>query len=420
MPTTPSNASGGSSPFSPPITVSDTPAAGEVLTATSASTAAWSAPASGTPRLLPISDVPTILATSAAGHFERHPMLPSVIRAKGLGFGTIADAKANVPTTWTLTNGSGIGSASATNGKLQAVHANSGTDNFYGGTGTAPYYQRSFTRPVGVRFGCVFRFSAADMSASNAGARVGFATAGTPIAMVYFYNLQFRTLINSSTQGAIFTFADAAAQAAGVWVNIEIGPAGDIEISYVQSSSDTEPTTGWAVALRGTLTSTATTWLEVFTVVREGGAGTPTAEIYGYRTYCDTAPSVIPAQGALNGTGFAAVSDAVILADIDYGAAGGLPDQATLRLMLADAVNRIPGDTAAWTFSATGSDSANPAAATTYQSAAALVLKVPSSDTTLSTAKQYWRVRAICTSAGSVLPGSFDLARFPGVYAAAT
>lgn len=56
----------------------------------------------------------------------------------------------------------------------------------------------------------------------------------------------------------------------------------------------------------------------------------------------------------------------------------------------------------------------------TYQSAAPLVLKVPSSDTTLSTAKQYWRVRAICTSAGSVLPGSFDLARFPGVYAAAT
>ena len=47
------------------------------------------------PRLLPISDVVSILASSASTHFDRHPMMAGVVRTKGRPFGTIAD----IPTT---------------------------------------------------------------------------------------------------------------------------------------------------------------------------------------------------------------------------------------------------------------------------------------------------------------------------------
>lgn len=392
------------------ISISGTPSVNQVPVASSTSSATWSTIATSS-RNLPISDIISILATSSNGHFQRHSLLPSIIQLKGRGFGTIADAKTNVATTWSITNSSGIGSASSTNDKLQLVHANSGTDNFYGGTGTAPYYQRSFTRPIGTRFGCVFRFSAADMTASNAGARVGYATAGVPIAMVYFVGLQFRWLTNSSSQGPIFTFNDNAAIAAGVWVNIEIGSAGDYVFAYVQSSSDVEPTTGWAVTKRGTLTTSEVTWLEVFTVIREGGAGTPTAEIYGYRTYCNNISSLIPAQGIINSTGFPTTSDSIIIGVFDYGTSKGLPDITNTRLILADSINKLPGDSASWTWSFTGSDSASPAAATTYQSAVSLNLKQPNSDTTETVARQYWTLRAICSSTSSIQPGSLDLSR---------
>ena len=50
---------------------------------------------------------------------------------------------------------------------------------------------------------------------------------------------------------------------------------------------------------------------------------------------------------------------------------------------------------------------------------AALVLKVPSTDTTLSTAKRYWILRAKVASTSSLQPASIDLARIPGIYSAA-
>lgn len=121
----------------------------------------------------------------------------------------------------------------------------------------------------------------------------------------------------------------------------------------------------------------------------------------------------------LNCEGFVGTSTAVVIAQPNFGSNGNLPDIADWKFRLTDSVNRIPGDTAAWVFGFTGSNSSFAACTepTTFQSASTLQLKLPGTDTVTTSTFQYWQVWAKCTSTGNTQPGSIDLARLPGVYA---
>ena len=385
----------------------------------------------GSPRLLPILDVVTVLASSASTHFDRHPDGGSVVRLKGRPFGTIADAIASVPTTWTLVNSARLTSASASGDSIVLTHLGSGSaDILYNGTATAAHYKRSlggapFTPCRHVR---IFHIAGTVAGASTSIGAGIIDSANQWIARADLFNnagtFQFR-VITASTALSVIGTRTAPEMVTGTWVKVVADEHTRVaQVYYVHGSyAGGEPTSpsSWTLAVSATAWPATGTFSDVITVERQVAGTGPVGTFSGWRSFREpTLGALVGLQDNWNSLGYAAATDALLLADLDYGSSGGLPDQATARLMLADAINRYPAESASWTFSFTGSDSASPAAATTYQAAAALVLKAPSSDTTVTTAKRYWRLRAIATSASSIQAGSLDLARIPGIYAAAT
>jgi len=382
----------------------------------------------GSPRLLPLLDIPTILASSSNTHFDRAPLAGSVVRLKGRTFGTIADAITNPPTTWTLVNSARLTSAAASGDSIVLTHLGSGAaDILYNGVATAAHYKRSLG---GAPFTPCRHFRVFHLAGTVAGASTSifagiidsnnqwiaradlFNTAGT-------FNIR---AITASTALTTIASRTAGELLTGTWWKLVADEHTRVaQVYYSHGSYASGEPTSWTLAVSGTAWPATGTFLDTYGVERQAAGTGPVGTISGWRSYREPTLSALTGlQDNWNSLGYAATSDAILLADLDYGTAGGLPDQATIRLALADAVNRYPAEAATWTFSFTGSDSASPAAATTYQSAAALVLKAPSSDTTVSTAKRYWRLRAIATSTSSIQAGSIDLSRIPGVYAVAT
>lgn len=381
----------------------------------------------GAPRFLPIRDVVSILADSASGHYTRHPLLPSCVRLEGRPLGTIADAVANPPTTWTLTNSARLASASASGDSLTMTTVGSGIDTFYNGTASSGYYSRAITRGAG-RIGRVFHIAASTVSGTNTGVRYGIVhEAGQLLACADIYNngsgTFLRYIVNNTTSANIVSLTSGQA-ATGVWVWVELDlVSGGIWIRYALGSYGSgEPAVGsWTLGYHGLATASYIddALTDVITVVREAANTAPVGIVSGFRAYNDPDQSGYPTSGGLDATGYASAGDALVVADLDFGTNGALPDIATLRLMCADAVNRLPGDAATWTWSMTGSASSAPAEATTYQSAASLTLKQPGTDTAEGTARRYWRLRVKAASSGSTQAGSLDLSRIPGVYVAA-
>lgn len=382
---------------------------------------------SSTPRFLPLRDVVSILADSASGHYSRHPLLPSCVRLEGRPLGTIADAITNPPTTWTLNNAARWASASATGDSLTATTVSSGTDILYNGTATSGYLSRAITRGSG-RIGRVFHIAASTVSGANTGIAVGILHGGVQwLANADIYNngsgTFLRYTVNNTTYVNIVSLTSGQA-ATGAWVWIEVDlVSGGIWIRYALASYGSgEPAVGsWTLGYHGLATASYIddALTDAITVQRNFANTPPVCTVSGFRSYNDMDQSGYATSGGLDATGYASAGDALVVADLDFGSGGALPDIATLRLMCADAVNRLPGDAATWTWSMTGSDSSAPAAATTYQEAASLTLKQPGTDTAESTARRYWRLRVKAASSGSTQAGSLDLSRIPGVYVAA-
>lgn len=371
------------------------------------------------PRSAVLDSIQTIIATSANGHVGRDPLRPSVLRAAPYAaFRTQVDSEATPPTTWTEQNAANVATASVAGGTLTIEASTAGSyDHTAGGDTTGGFY-----RDYGPRrdrfLGARMRCRAADQNYEIAGMYVSISTAlGTCIGAQIGYNTgQFLAFRNGSSD-----IGSRVSVAADAWYWVAFLIEGT-DVTCMYSSSSTRPTkwSDWTIhsttsTLAGAHTSTVRFSLAVFR------AGAPAGAFYGeFQEVFDDEigfsmlPTVLQTPDVpLKSEGYPATSDVIKLAASMDLIAAGLPDITAVRLQLADAINRLPGDAATWTWSLTGSASANPAAATTFQSAATLNLKDAGTDTTTTTPYRYWSLQAKYASTSSLQPGSLDLARIP-------
>ena len=340
------------------------------------------------------SSVVTILASGTSGQFARCAYAPSVIMlAAPANFGADQASVATL-STWTQKNTANRTSLTVSSGALALV-ANGNYGNgllssyaIYRAVEPGPFYQRvcRLTCPTNLAGTGLWN----DLTSDHAQWASWYLWGTTGVLDAYVAGANVGTV--TLTVGA------------PVWLRITLA-AGYASMEYNTSASSTEPTTGWVLLGRAAVWAVNlplydVTWAQNHTT----SAGGSSLTIEGLRESYGP-PYASP---ALSANGFAPAPAALTLAEIDAGAAW-LPSQAALRLRLADVINRLPGDLGTWTFSMTGSTSASPAAATTYQSAAALTLKDAGTDTTTTTAYRYWTLRAKCTSTGGLQPASIDV-----------
>lgn len=362
--------------------------------------------------------VSTIVASSSSGHIERDPHSPSLIRLKTQPMADAADAKASPPTGWTLSNSGKLTSASVSSNVLTMSHDTT-TSSYTAGTATSPYYSRAFTAPPGGRIEIIFRQRQTSGPVANDVVKAGISydagrvTAGALIfattgGSVFTMRITLNEVVAFSLTGKTSTEAST-----GWWVRFVVEPISGAVVAYY-SAQASQPTTAaewtWCAATMATGFQADGSWLYFATVTRTtGGSGacTGTFEFAAERVYQDTAyqtPYVPFGAG-----GYAATSDAIVFAaSIDCGVAR-LPDETAMRAILADCANQLPGDAATWTWSVTGSASANPAAATTHQAAGSLTIKQAGSDSAAAApGYRYWAIRGKAASASSAQAGSID------------
>lgn len=396
------------------ITVADD-AGGDAVNVTVAATANGSVPAVG------CDAVTTILASSANTHYERHPDQPSVIRLRSPNnFPTArAIAAASPEYGWTWLNRGLLTTADENTTTANGVygdHDATNTDwNAAAPTCPARYQTVSFTggtlEVVGL---CYNNGNAAWESTGIVLARDG--AKGTFVKCWVGHNgASVRASSNQNIGGGVTSNGGAAIaageQTAGVWLKI-VATATMVTTWFHRTASAEPPKTGWeflqvytsATALYGVL-SIGHLWLTVNVANHLTGG----ILWFGWQTY----PGLPRWQGGLPGfqaTRRATAGDNLaLIASADFTNAV-LPSTTKMRLILADAVNRLPEDAGTWTFGLTGSDSdSTPEAPPTMQSAAALVLKQDGTDTTESTARRYWALYATCASTNGEQDGSIDV-----------
>lgn len=408
------------------ITVSGTPSSGQTLVATSSTAASWATPSASAPRLLPLLDIPTIVA-QAPTLLEEHPARPGVLRAKGRGFGTVANVLSSGLTTWTGVNTSKLTSAAASADSVTLTHNGTDTDQTYGGADTAPRYERSIPRGP-LRSGVVFHM-AASLPANGGSARAGiFDSNDRCLSMVDFNNsagtLQFRYLINDTSFAVIGT-RTAGELTTGTWIWIEVDEiAEETCISYVHASfASGEPTTGWTIGKIYTINpanDATRTWVETFGVIRNAADTAGSATYSGWRRYQHAATDMpIAVSPPLGGTGYPTTGTPVYFASLDYGSGKGIPDLTQLRLDLAGMVNRL-GETGSVLFGCTGSDTSLAACTVpaTMEAAAAMDLRDPDDTINTATTKRYWRHWVRFDSSDNLKGCSIHLGGRAGVYAA--
>jgi hypothetical protein len=361
--------------------------------------------------------VSTILASSASGHYERHPTIPTVVRllASTLPIEAIADAKANPPGGKTWVNGSALTSAVQAAGYLQMTHNVASTTDWTAGTQTQPVLGATYTGTVvaGVTRSFTTFVQVASTAVNTRGAgllvyKSGALNVWTRLLSLYdggAYKVYADT--NSGFTAAAVTSAEWTT---GVWLRIRL-VGGTTYCEYATGTTRPASDGAWTLVRSDAAFSAGDTLI----AGRSGLTLTDTSTAFApkYLTFDDSSmasASDIAGQAPANGCtscGYVTSPDTLtVIASADLGTAA-TPTIATLRTMLADASNRLPGDAATWTFGITGSASASPAAPTTLQSAAAVVLKNAGTDTAASSAYRYWAVYAKCTSNGSQ-SGSLD------------
>lgn len=387
-----------------------------------------SAPPSGTP-FVPCDDVVTVLASSSSGHFERDPTRPSVIRLAALAWADEADAKANVPSGWTLANAAEVVSASVSSGLLTWT-STAAVKSFYNGTDTVGRWTRQLTNlgPMGMEY--VVRIGGSTIPNEQ---NVVFALTAQIAAQLHIavdvYNnggtYRLRCLYDNTGATNLDTCTLAQAQA-GIWYRIRI-VHGYFFVWYNKTLGGVIPPTEsqWTLAFFRAMSGaylwsfSLTNWYYLFTATTNAnGQGTWQA-LFASERPLDVSNRV--GYAPFRGRGFAATSDVItLIASGDYGAAKGLPLIALARKMAKDAINRLPGDSALWTLVLVGDDSdptPGPGSAT-YADADTFTLQ-DSSGAVISTAKRYWAWYAQAASASGTEPGSIDLSILRGLFAAA-
>jgi hypothetical protein len=262
---------------------------------------------------------------------------------------------ADPPTNWTLTNGSKLTSHSVSSGVLTMQHDGTSADGYGSGTKTAPYYLHTLTpRPTGVlEIVCRVQMTAnggdGDAVRWYLGSAEGGDSLGFDILRVSSSSFSLRVW-QSSTASTILSGQTSTQAATGWWTRLLVYPNGDYTAHYATGSGSEPADSAWTFAKSGNsaqlATAAAGTWVLTPVVTRAAGTGA-TGTFWPTRLrVLGGVPGVSGyTPGALLYTANSALtthSDAYV---------GGTSDarlNACVQAMLANALNRLPNDSATW------------------------------------------------------------------------
>lgn len=376
-----------------------------------------------TPRVdIGCDDIVTILTSSTNTHYERHPSRPSVIRLRSPNnFPTARTLSTSTPEFgWTTTNMSLLTTKdeNTTSGSsMYGDHDATNTDwNVASPTCPARWqtfeYSGQTIEIVGLCYnnGNAAWENTGIVFANNANKAIF-------VKMFVGYNGNVSALRVSSNQntGGVVTgnstpFPTAAEILAGVWLRMVV--SGNAVTCWYNFTASSEPPTTWTFLQAYTLATGAFgTCLagHIYVTVNTANHLTGGVRWFGWRS--DAYTHGWPGTLALfQGTRRATAGDTIkLIASADFGH-DVLPSQTKMRLILADAINRIDNGTGTWTFGITSSGAINPSAPATLQAASAVELKLSGTDTVTTTPQRYWAVFASCASTDGEQEGNLDTA----------
>jgi hypothetical protein len=300
---------------------------------------------------------------------------------------------------WTYANSSKLTAGTRNAGKLTWTH--NAFTNSQASSGTAPFRYRTY-RPshlparwiTRVRHDCNANYEFAgllitqDASPSTvAGIATGYNGGG------YF--------VGGAGAGDV-NVGSTAVVTDGVWLMASL-MGGYVTTHYSLATGSTPSTTSsdWVAFATG-YAFTYGSLIRVGMYADNGNLGGANTIDFFYWSdsyaYNEGGPVAPPGGG---GSGFDATGAVqVLVTSADLGSSSAALTDANVRAALQQVENQLPGDAATITWSVTRASSANPAAATTYQSSSAINVKTGGSDTSTSTGR-YLAVRCKITSNGT-------------------
>lgn len=361
--------------------------------------------------------VTTILASSANTNYSRSTSSPTVVQllAATLPVETIANAIASPPGGKTWVNSGALTSATQAAGYLQMTFNVAAATNWTVGTHTQPVLGATYVGTVvpGITRSVATFVQIASTAVNGRGAGLiayNSANLDAYVRVLSLYDGANYRVYADTALGNASTIVSATEWTTGVWLRIRIFGTTTV-CEYATGTSRPANDAAWTAVRTDTTFTTGDTLI----AGRSGLTYTDTTTAFApkWLTFDDTlmaSASDVAGQAPANACtscGYSTAADTLtLLASANLGIAA-TPTIATLRTMLADAVNRQPGDAGTWTFGITGSNSANPSAPTTLQSAGSVVLKNAGTDVAASSPYVYWAIYAKCTSSGSQ-SGSID------------
>ena len=322
-----------------------------------------------------------------------------IIRRVAAGF------DADPATNWSRST-TGSTSHTVSGGELTIVHDGSTSDNWFGGTGTAPRMTRTLgTGLFGARLVAVWKLRMTAANATNDIARVvlskadGYSSLGFDIQ----YNgsaYALRTCIDDG-QGAVVSGVNLTTATTGWWVRIETDSWGRYLLSYATASGSEPSDTGWTYAALGTTnhlsSALSANWVWAACVIRVSGTGGTGAFTPGSERVTYASPS-LACYVPLGGQGYIASTAITTHLDVYVGAVSDANINAAVQAALALALNRLPGDTATWQVAVTRSATTGGYGAASWTGTGAVAL-------TGSGAYLRIQIRATgTTTQGSILP----------------
>jgi len=307
---------------------------------------------------------------------------------------------------WTWVNSGALDSADENTTTADAFnidHDGTGTDWTSGGTHTAPFRYRTYTRTYSTQQWVAFISGDGDFNYAT----TALMAVETGDDNVYAYvgpAWNGADKIRTNTGGAsTWTNATAGQRNGGIWFRLVIDIDGRVLCEYAHGVVGTLPTAWTRTKTVASHFASAQSFKVGIVTHTTNATDGSVGDVYYldddmHSIGWDAALPKWPAQRFDTGN-----TEVPIITDLDLtGGSGDAPtiDQARLRKYVADAVNLLDGDAATWTFSCV-TDAGTGASSAAYNAAASLVVE--------GGAKRYFNLFGKPNSDGTQ-PGSF---RFP-------
>jgi len=295
---------------------------------------------------------------------------------------TIADAKANPRTGWTIknpTNFSAIDANVTTANRLHLVGTASGSYDWWSGAGTAPLLHKLIS--YNDDYSCIARIHCLQASDTSTGMAFIVADPTDVASMVRTDIYRNGYGVGSQVDTSSFTNITAADdQAEWVWAwknGSNIGLAVSVD---AVTTPPTSPSSWVKIAENNIVFATATRRINGaiafgFSLFRGSGTGTPTGEVSYFKDYYS---SMYPGNRGISipgdsAAGFAASTDVTLVASVDLTASGTTISNTDIQNALVNATNTRYRDLGTVTYSAVRGGSPSPAAST-YQAAGSVTV----------------------------------------------